>query len=357
MASEAADHTEDEQPPFSPREAHLGGIPSPIPDAPIIILFLVLFTVALLVHLLFTYVDNTRPPTAIDRINTTTPTTTATSTESSSRSTSTLCSAASTPHPEPTPTHLLPCLCCFFLLTRLAALATRLAWAYSPSAIRLEMASSIIAPAGTVLLVIANLLVARRFLRDYAAFGFHPAVARMMRVVVICAAVSLVMGVSVHADVYFTEDEKALQECRVIGLVAGCLRVACAVVPVLAVILGGWLLNAEEEVRRDRGRWKVRAGMILGVAMLLTCEEGFRTGVAFEGREAGSRAWFLHKGAYYCFTFLLEAVIMYVLLAARLNRRFRLRPRVVREKREGSTLRERLQDRLNAETEVFGDSR
>jgi hypothetical protein len=102
-------------------------------------------------------------------------------------------------------------------------------------------------------------------------------------------------------------------------------------------------------------------GLICFVGVLLTLEEGFMTGVAFEGRAVGSTAWFLSKACYYCFGFMLETFVVYSFLAARLDRRFRLRPREA-EKREDAEFGarrgwfERLMDRLNTEMEVFGYS-
>jgi hypothetical protein len=59
---------------------------------------------------------------------------------------------------------------------------------------------------------------------------------------------------------------------------------------------------------------------------------------------------------------LVEAVVVYGLLAARLDPRFRLRPRGV-GKRDGADVQqgtvtwyERLRDDINTEAEVFGDS-
>jgi hypothetical protein len=59
---------------------------------------------------------------------------------------------------------------------------------------------------------------------------------------------------------------------------------------------------------------------------------------------------------------LVEVVVVYVLLGARLDPRFRLRPRGVTKAGEvdgqqrEATWYERLQDRINTEPEVFGNS-
>lgn len=100
--------------------------------------------------------------------------------------------------------------------------------------------------------------------------------------------------------------------------------------------------------------------MICAVGLLLTWEEGFRAGVEFEGRAAGSRAWFLHKACYYCAVLLVEAAVLVVYLVARADARFRMRPRAVDLEDEGTsrsmTRWERLMDRVNTEMEVFGHS-
>ena len=254
--------------------------------------------------------------------------------------------------------HLLPTLRTAFTLTTLAALATRLAWTYNPSTLNLEIASLILTSAAPIFLLIANLLLARRFLRDYAAFGLHPAVIRLSRLLVLCAIASLAMGVSVLADAYFTDpgDADTLQEVRVIGLVARCIRVVLAVVPVAVVLVGGLGFPAREEVERERRRFGARGGMVCFVGGLLTLEDGFWTGVGFEGRGVGRGAWFLSKACLYCFGFLVPAVVVYTFLAARVDSRFRVRPREGWKEKGRRSRYERLVDRMNTEMEVFGYS-
>ncbi|KAK4119746.1 hypothetical protein N657DRAFT_626317 [Parathielavia appendiculata] len=316
-------------PPFPHPEAQLGGTPTPLPDVPLSIIFLALYTLALLLSLLLLSLDHTLTPST---------------------------------KPHYRHLQLLPSLVITLLLTRLAALSTRLAWAYQPSSLELDIAFTTISQAGTILLLIANLLIARRFLRDYTLFGTHIAVVRVARAAIFCAVVSLVMGVSVHVDAYFTRDEETLQRCRVIGLVAWCIRLVVAVVPLVAVVVGGWVFPLVREDEGDRRRFRARGGLMCAVGALLTLEEGFRTGVAFEGRGVGSRAWFLHKACLYCLVFLVEAMIVYGLLAAKLDPRFRSRPNEL-AKRDGvepqraeGTRSGWLQIHINNQTEVFGGS-
>ncbi|KAK4040437.1 hypothetical protein C8A01DRAFT_35579 [Parachaetomium inaequale] len=302
----------DTHPPFALNEAQPGGIPTPLPDTPLTIIFLLLFTLALILSLLAHHLD-LKPPR---------------------------------------PPRLLPSLVMTFTLTCLGALATRLAWTYNPTNLHLEIASTILTRAAPILLLNANLLLARRFLRDYALAA------------IFCAVASLVMGVSVQAGAYYTREERGLREGREIGLVADCIRVAVAVVPVVAVGVGGWVFPCpvRELGERERARFRARRGMVCGVGALLTVEEGFWTGVAFEGRGVGSRAWFLSRAAFYCFGFLVEVVVVYWFLAARVDSRFRLRPRGARKTgvpdgpEEEISRSERLRDRVNTEVEVFGDS-
>ena len=202
-------------------------------------------------------------------------------------------------------------------------------------------------------------MLARRFMRDYAVFGFHKAVLRIARAGIFCALAALVMGVSVRADSYFTLDEDTLRDCRRIGLAASAILTAVAVVPGVMVLVGGWLFPVEGgEVEMERGRKRARGQMIVFVGALLTLVEGFRCGVAAEGREVGDEAWFLHKACYYCLGYVPEVVVLYTLLFARLDQRFRLRPTVDEKENGGGVKRgwyERLVERVNTEMEIFGD--
>lgn len=168
----------------------------------------------------------------------------------------------------------------------------------------------------------------------------------------------MVMGVSVLADAYFTnpEDTETLREIRAIELVARCFRLVLAVVPGVAVLVGALGFPAREEVERDRRRFGARGGMVCFVGGFLTLEEGFWTGVGFEGRGVGSGAWFLSKACLYCFGYLATAVVLYTFLAARIDPRFRLRPGEGEEEKGRRSLYEGLVDRMNTEMEVFGYS-
>ncbi|KAL2185871.1 hypothetical protein L209DRAFT_754339 [Thermothelomyces heterothallicus CBS 203.75] len=344
MVTTNSDLSQNDNPPFPVNEAHLGGVPTPIPDTPLTIIFLVLFTLALVLSITFYQLDRTRLGPDDDPDD----------------------HRHSTLSHRLVPPPLLPALRAGFILTRLAALATWLAWTYHPGTRDLEIASTILAPAGTVLPLIANVLLARRFLRDYAAFGPHPAVARSARGAVFCAIAALVMAVSTHADSYFTRAPEELDRGRSVRLAAECIRLAVAVLAPLAVLAGGWGLPAREEVERDKPRFAGRAAMICGVGVLLTLQQGFRTGVAFEGRGPENRAWFLHKAAYYCFVDLIDLAIVCWFLVARMDPRFRLRrPTALMKDAEspdgaGTMLvparSESWRDRVNTEMEVFGDS-
>jgi hypothetical protein len=209
-----------------------------------------------------------------------------------------------------------------------------------------------------VFLLVAKLMLARRCLRDDGVFGFHKAVLRIARAGIFCALAALVMGVSVRADSYFTLDEETLRDCRVIGMVASAVLTGVAVAPGVVVLVGGWVFPVEGVVEMERGRKRARGQLIVFVGALLTLVEGFRCGVAAEGREVGDEAWFLHKACYYCLGYIPEVVVLYTLLFARLDQRFRLRP-MVDEKDNGGVVKRgwygRLVERVNSEMAIFGD--
>ncbi|KAK0669944.1 hypothetical protein QBC41DRAFT_390746, partial [Cercophora samala] len=211
--------------------------------------------------------------------------------------------------------------------------------------------------AGIALLYITNLILTRRWVRDYAIFGYRTLVKGFFRfwaaVVIIC----LVMAVVVSVNRYFTHDEAILQECRNVVLVASAVLTLVALLPVLTVggvMMGG--MEDREAVGREYARVRARRGLLVVTGVLLTVEAGFRLGVRVGDRPWGGEGWYHSRAAYYCLGYMLEVVVVWLLTGARVWGGFRTgevykghwpgggRPRV-----------ERWAEWVNTEGEVYGE--
>lgn len=154
------------------------------------------------------------------------------------------------------------------------------------------------------------------------------------------------MVVSASAEGFFLEDEDALRRAGNVQKVAGVVLVVLAAAPVGVVgVLGRW---GEELGRRGRGR----RGLVVGVAVLLVVEVGFRCGVAFE---EGRTGWVHSRAAYYCFVFVVEVVVLGLFVVAMVDPRFREgEGKDEVEEKGGTGLVSRLMRRVNSRRDVFG---
>ncbi|KAK1752862.1 hypothetical protein QBC47DRAFT_404219 [Echria macrotheca] len=260
-------------PPYPPPSAPLGGVPTPIPDIPICAVLITLFTIAGFGHLLFLRRHILSPPTNRDR---------------------------------PLP----PLILTIFCLLRITALSLRIAWSAHPGNINLSIASTEFTSAGLALLIILNLILARRMVRDYTAI--RPSIPlRTCRALMFCVVACLAMVISASVDAFFSRDADNLQTGRNVIRVSLVILAVLAAVPSVAV-LAVWMWG---EARQGIAR---RGALILGVSMLLTLEVGFRCGNAFAAKRVEDPGWINSKACYYCFVFLIETVIVYALLVARL---------------------------------------
>lgn len=345
-------------PPYPLGTAQLGGAPSPLPDIPISAIFILLYLLSFLFHLLTIHLDHRRPPPPSppkpppplppnDAIATTLSRSAYYPPITDDDDTGT----PAPPHSEHRSRTLPTALLLLFSLLRTTALSLRIASAAHPTNRSLTIAAGEFTSAGVAALLIINLILARRLVRDYCpADGvWRKAPIRVFRLLVFGVVACLVMVVSASAEGFFLEDEDALRRAGNVQKVAGVVLVVLAAAPVGVVgVLGRWGRALGERGRRRRG-------LVVGVAVVLVVEVGFRCGVAFEEREAGRPGWVHSRAAYYCFVFVVEVVVLGLFVVAMLDPRFREGVRKGElEEKGGTGLVSRLLRRVNSRRDVFG---
>ncbi|KAK4222420.1 hypothetical protein QBC38DRAFT_375114 [Podospora fimiseda] len=304
------------KPPYPPPAPPPGLPPTPLPDIPLSGIFILLYLLYIPLHLFF--------------------------------------STHSNPHSKP----ILTIILTIFPSLRIISLSLRISWSLNPSNLQLEIASTALTFAGVLLLYILNLLVSRRYVRDYAISGYRPIVKGIFRSLIGIVLICLIMGVIVSVNVYFVspKDKNVLRECRDVLLVSGTILAVLAFTPVIMVVLVGCCCKAGDVVGIEKKRYRARTELLVGTAGLLSLEGGFRVGMVYEARLVGEEEvkWWEGKAAFYCFVYLVEVVVVYWVLAARFDGRFRKR----RIEGEGLGVvrgRRGWRGRVNTQEEVFGD--
>lgn len=184
-------------------------------------------------------------------------------------------------------------------------------------------------------------------MRDYCPTDgvWRKAPIRVFRLLVFAVVACLVMVVSASAEGFFLEDEDALRRAGNVQKVAGVVLVCLAAAPVGVVgVLGRW-------GRALGGKGRRRRGLVVGVAVCLVVEVGFRCGAAFEERVG----WVHSKAAYYCFVFAVEVVVLGLFVVAMVDLRFRgEETKNELEEKRGTGLVARLLRRVNSRRDVLG---
>ncbi|KAK0738162.1 hypothetical protein B0T18DRAFT_492204 [Schizothecium vesticola] len=241
MASPSPDEAYPAGPPFPPRSPQLGGTPTPIPDIPISAVFILLFLLSALFHLLTIFLDRRRsPPTPLSKPPPPLPPndTIATTLSRSSHYPPITDDDTDTQLPPPSHQHgsrpLPTALLFVFSLLRITALSLRIASAVHPSHLPLAIAAAEFTSAGVALLLVVNLVLAHRLVRDYCPSEgvWLKAPIRVFRFLVFAVVACLVMVVSASAEGFYLDDEDALRRAGNVQKASAVVLVFLAAAPV-----------------------------------------------------------------------------------------------------------------------------
>ncbi|OAL69974.1 hypothetical protein A7D00_6013 [Trichophyton violaceum] len=184
-----------------------------------------------------------------------------------------------------------------FCIARIVANTLRIVWAAKPMNINVAIAAQVFVAAGVLILFVINL----------------------RNVCFVLAIPSWDGLVQYHTPLKYSTSlsDHDLQ------LFGGSLLtfVAFLPIPILAFIH-----LAPQRQPRDQfgsGSWSAKVIIVTAAALLLTLGAGFRIGVSASPiRAATNPAWYHHKACFYVFNFVLEAMVVFIFLFGRVDRRF-----------------------------------
>ncbi|KAJ0340821.1 hypothetical protein COL922a_002946 [Colletotrichum nupharicola] len=210
-----------------------------------------------------------------------------------------------------------------FCTTRIIALSLRIAWATQPWNVKLDIAATIFAAAGVVLLFALNILFAHRLLRGlHPNLGWNPFVGYFFLFLYFYIAVCLLCAVVATVVSFYTLDLVYLNRCHLVQLFSSTSLAVLAFAPFL--IVAGALLYPG--LRRPEpfgyGSLSTKALLVLATAFLLTIGAAYRCAVNFAVRPALFPGWWHHKACYYIFNYDLELIVVFTYALMRFDMRF-----------------------------------
>jgi Protein of unknown function (DUF3112) len=270
-------------PPYTPRGALTGGVPSLGVDVPISAVFLVLFIGSAVGHMTILQLNQRKGHKFI-----------------------------------------MSGLMFGFSMARIVTMVMRIVWATRPTNVRVAIAAQIFTSAGVLLLFLINLIFAQRIIRAaHPHFGWHKALSNALHLLYGLIVVVLVMVITTTVQSFYTLNANTRRIDRDVQLAASTYLMFVAFLPLPMIILGLIVPRKTRVEKFGSGRWRTKIYILLASAVLLCLGAAFRCGTAWmTPRLRDNPAWYHAKWCYYVFNFVIEAIVVYLYIAVRVDRRF-----------------------------------
>jgi Protein of unknown function (DUF3112) len=270
-------------PPYAPQGALTGGIPTVDVDVPISAVFLVLFIGAAIAHMTILKLNKRKGHKFIM-------------------------------------SGLMFGVC----MARITTMVMRIVWATRPTNIRVGIAAQIFTSAGVILLFLINLVFTQRIIRAaHPNVGWHKALSTTFHILYALMLIMLITVITVTVQSFYTLNANTHRIDRNLQLTSGTYLMFVAFLPLPMVVLG---ILVPRKTRLDKfgvGRWRTKVLILLASTILLCLGAAFRCGTAWKTpRRRDQPAWYHAKWCYYFFNFAIEAIVIYLYIAVRVDRRF-----------------------------------
>lgn len=246
-----------------------------------------------------------------------------------------------------------------FCMARIVTCTLRLVWSTHQNSVSIVIAANIFASAGVVILIIINLIFTHRVLRaSYPTVGWHRIthylfLAYYLSIILLLAA--LITSIAQQSYTLSGNARRIDHNIQIVGATYNCFA---AFAPVSILILGVLLpklRNGPRTVQKfGTGRFRTQIRLILASSLLITLGAAFRAGIAYAPRPANDPAWYHSKAIFYCSNFVIEIIVVYLYVLARVDRRFHV-PDLASGPGDYSTGEEKAEGRIVSEEEPLGN--
>ncbi|KAL7950077.1 putative family C-likeG-protein-coupled receptor [Trichoderma barbatum] len=212
-----------------------------------------------------------------------------------------------------------------FSMARISANVMRIVWSCYPRHGQIGLAALILANAGVLLVFVVNLILVQRVLRAYhPRLGWSmPARIFFRTIFVTVVACLFMLIISVVYSVY-TLDQSALSKTRDVQLFALTYFSFLAFLP-LPIIALCFIIPRRQRIEKfGAGSMRYKLFLIIFSACLLTLGASFRAGVAFYRVPITQPRWFHHKACFYCFNYVIELIVVFTYALSRFDKRFHI---------------------------------
>jgi hypothetical protein len=290
----------------------LGGIPSIIPDIPINVIFLILFLVTGIGHVIVVYINLIKGKKFVISF---------------------VVARKSTSQCRKLPKLIVGQVFC---LTRVIATSLRMAWACHSTNLHLDIAAMVFLYAGIVMLYLINLILAQRILRaQHPQFGWAKPVAFAFLLVFAITIVTLVCVIAGVITSFYSRSAFGTNAARELQRFGSTTLAMVSMLPL--IILGiSSLLRRHPHIRMTKttdkfgeGSMRGKVTIVLISSTLLSVSAWFRAGAVLGGQVPlqgpGSQpTGYLSKACFYVLIFTIEIIVCILWLFTRIDKRFHI---------------------------------
>ena len=271
------------RPPYPPKTAAVGGVPTVPVDVPILAVFLFLYIMAAVSNMTILQVNLRKGHK-----------------------------------------FLMSGLLFGFCMARTLACIMRIVWACYPEDVQVAMASMILVQAGVLIIFIINLIFAQRIIRAaHPHFGWHGAIHYAFTVLYILVVLMLAAIITVIVQQFYTLNPNTHRIDRDVQLAVSSYFLFVAFLPIPMVIIGLVYPRKTRLEKFGSGRWRTKITLLLTTATLLTLGASFRAGTSYKNpRPLQDPAWYDAKWCFYIFNFTIEITVLYLYLLLRVDKRY-----------------------------------
>jgi hypothetical protein len=211
-----------------------------------------------------------------------------------------------------------------FSMARLGTCVLRIAWATRHHNARLTIAAEIFTNAGVLIVYLVNLELAKRVLRaQKPKIGWHPLVHWSILTMSAGIGVCLVLIILAVVWSFYTLNMHILETMAWIQKGVIIYIVVIAISPWF--LLAASVLPPRSPTNQNFGKGNTSAKLLIVAAStgLTTIIAGFKIGTAYSTQHlATDPAWYDSRAAFYCFNFMLEVFILCLFVGTRIDQRF-----------------------------------
>lgn len=211
-----------------------------------------------------------------------------------------------------------------FCMARIVTCILRISWATHRTNISLAIAAGIFINAGILILYLINLALAHRvFKAKRPEFRWNGALDTAVKVLYALIVAALIMVITATILSFYTLNMKTRRTARDIQLAAITYLLVITALPFPLLAAAFLPQKGHYEKALGEGSMQSKALIIISSSALCLLIAGFKAGTAWENpRPIDHPAWFDSKAAFYVFNFTLEILALATLTLSRIDKRF-----------------------------------